>query len=182
VLRGRARAVEDNHGFQRRLVGFDEGAHAAEIAFTFFANVATKRMVRRGLIWDSWQARAMAMSAARPVRYRRFGRGGDHGRGGLLFRWRGKDGSRWAESTTISFSFVPRSSPITLPSCRFALRGGRARRSFTAAPAALLKWGGNFGQARLLLVYPGEIAGKPGQRGAHFGIVSELRARSRRLL
>src|SRR5260370_10958985 len=33
-----AGAVKDNHGFQLRLVRFDEGANAAEIAFTFFAN------------------------------------------------------------------------------------------------------------------------------------------------
>src|SRR5260370_132712 len=38
-----AGAVKDNHGFQLRLVGFDEGAHAAEIAFTFFANVGDEK-------------------------------------------------------------------------------------------------------------------------------------------
>ncbi len=35
-----AGAVEDDGGFQVRAIGFDEGAHAAEIAFAFFADVS----------------------------------------------------------------------------------------------------------------------------------------------
>ncbi len=33
----------DNYGFQFGLIGFDEGAHAAEIAFAFFADVGDKK-------------------------------------------------------------------------------------------------------------------------------------------
>src|SRR6266478_3730380 len=84
---------------------------------------------------------------------------------------------REASALVVTWS-VPEPSRTITP---LNFEAGRGEKKLHGGGALrFLKWGrGNFGQARLLLVYPGEIAGKPGQRGAHFGIVSELRARSR---
>ena len=43
-------AIENDHGFEPAVVGIDEGAHAAEIAFAFFANVSHKE--NRALRFD----------------------------------------------------------------------------------------------------------------------------------
>src|SRR5229473_4845757 len=97
---------------------------------------ATKRIVRRGLMWASWHARAMAMSAARPVPLSEMpgARRRSPSRRTFISVEAGKTVSRWAESTTISFSLAPRSSPMTLPVLSICTsRPEEARRSFTAA-------------------------------------------------
>src|SRR6266481_4821023 len=179
-----AGAVKDNHGFQLRLVGFDEGAHAAEIAFTFFANVGDEkdgaarldmgflasagygdeRGETRAVIGDSGGEEAITVVAD------------------FYFGGGGKDGVEMGgEHDHFFFVCAAQLADHVAGLVDLHFEAGRGEKKLHGGSALrFLKWGrGNFGQARLLLVDPSEIAGKPGQRGAHFGIVSELRARSR---
>src|SRR6266436_2379989 len=179
-----AGAIKDNYGFQLRLVGFDEGAHAAEIAFTFFANVGDEkdgaarldmgflasagygdeRGETRAVIGDSGGEEAITVVAD------------------FYFGGGGKDGVEMGgEHDHFFFVCAAQLADHVAGLVDLHFEAGRGEKKLHGgSPLRFLKWGrGNFGQARLLLVYPGEIAGKPGQRGAHFGIVGELRARNR---
>src|SRR5258707_921604 len=108
---------------------------------------ATKRMVRRGLRCASWQARAMAMSAARPVPLSEIPgpKRRSPSRRTFISVEAGKTVSRGAASMTISFLLAPRSSPMTLPALSICTwRPEEEKRALTAG-ARCASWNGGAG-------------------------------------
>ncbi len=176
-----AGAVENDCGFEFGAVGVDESAHAAEVAFAFFADIGDEEncaarfdsgFMDRARDGDQCgQAGAVVGNSRRVQAFGvaanfHFGAGRKDG-----VEMRGEhddffvgDARKLGDDVA---GFVDRDAEAAIGEER--PHGVSARR--------FLKWRrGNFGDADLLLVNPVVIARKPGKRRADFGGFGDLRS------
>jgi hypothetical protein len=162
-----AGTVEDECRFQARAVGFDQGAHAAEVAFAFFADVGYEEDGAAGpdlgfldgagdgdergeacaVVGDAGCAQAFAFSADLYV--------GAGGKDGVEMRGEHHD------------FFVVGAGEFAddvagLVDLHVESGFGEERSHDAGAGGFLERWRGNFGYADLLIIDPGEILSKPG--------------------
>ncbi len=181
----RGRTIEDDGGAQARLVGFDHGAHAAQIAFALFADVGNKKNGALRLdasfvdgacernqsdqpgavIGNSWGGHAAVFVADLHVGARR--------KYGVEMR---REENNFFIVGPANFS----DDVAGLVALNLQADGGKERLDGSRALRFVERRRGNFSEARLLIVDPGEVSRKPIQCRADLRIVGQLCARIRR--